>query len=239
MQQGKNAVSRRQALGLVAVTATGGVFLPRAAFAQANASTSPLLIPDAGVCRITPKTTAGPFYFDPELVRTDITEEREGVPLAVRLQIVDAACAPLPGARVDIWHCDAMGLYSGYPGQGDDRVDTSGQKFLRGTQMADERGLVSFATIYPGWYPGRTPHIHFTVFIAEDSVLTGQIFFPDGLSEYLFLNVEPYSARSRSRDTWNADDGIARRAGPASHASLREVQSAYDAAMIIAVDPAG
>ncbi|MGE7157141.1 hypothetical protein ACQKJ1_25815 [Methylorubrum rhodesianum] len=83
--------------------------------------------------------------------------------MRLRLRVIEAGpCTPVAGARVDVWHSDARGLYSGYPGQGDDRaVDTSGQTFLRGTQMTDEGGWVSFETIYPGWYAGRATHIHF------------------------------------------------------------------------------
>jgi protocatechuate 3,4-dioxygenase beta subunit len=231
-------LTRRQALGLIAVTAGGGAFLPAEALAASDspfAGTS-LLMPGAGLCAITPETTEGPFYFDPELERQDITEGREGVDLTLRLQVVDESCLPLPNARVDIWHCDAKGHYSGYPGQGDGRdIDTTGEKFLRGVQHTDEQGLVSFKTIYPGWYRGRTTHIHFKVFPDENSVMTGQIFFPDDLSEHLFTSVAPYNDRSEKRDVWNRQDGIALRAGPLSQAALRETQSAYEALMIIAI----
>lgn len=175
-------------------------------------------------------------YFDPRLERADITEGKAGIALNLRLQVIDAGCRPLAGARVDIWHCDAQGHYSGYPGQGDGQdVDTSGQSFLRGWQKTDDSGIVSFATIYPGWYRGRTTHIHFKVFPNDNSVMTGQLFFPDGLSEQIFTTVAPYTDRSGKRDTSNARDGIARRAGPLSQAALREVADAYQALMIVAV----
>ncbi|UVK39224.1 intradiol ring-cleavage dioxygenase [Mesorhizobium sp. AR10] len=229
-------LSRRQALGLIAVTAGGGVFLPAAARAASPYAGLALFDSGAGVCTITPEVTEGPFYFDPKLERTDVTEGKKGVALNVRLQIVDAACRPLAGARVDIWHCDAQGAYSGYPGQGDGQdVDTSGQTFLRGWQKTDDSGIVSFATIYPGWYRGRTTHIHFKVFPNDNSVMTGQLFFPDSLSEQIFATVAPYNDRPGKRDTSNARDGIARQAGPASQAALREVTDAYQALLVVAV----
>ncbi|MEK1854030.1 MAG: intradiol ring-cleavage dioxygenase [Phyllobacterium sp.] len=231
-------VNRRYALGLVAVTATGGIFLaPEALAAEGSpfAGVS-LLMPGAGVCSITPEVTEGPFYFDPELERQDITEGRPGVPLTVRLQAVDSQCRALTKARVAIWHCDAKGIYSGYPGQGDSRdIDTTGQKFLRGSQHADENGIVSFKTIYPGWYRGRTTHIHFKVFPDDSSVMTGQLFFPDALSERLFTTVAPYDDRPQARDTFNQDDGIARQAGQVSQAALREKASEFEALIVIAV----
>ncbi|TIX73077.1 MAG: protocatechuate dioxygenase, partial [Mesorhizobium sp.] len=190
----------------------------------------------AGVCAITPEATEGPFYFDPKLERADITEGKSGVGLTVTLQVVDAACRPLAGGRVDIWHCDAQGHYSGYPGQGDgEDVDTSGQIFLRGWQKTDESGIVSFATIYPGWYRGRTTHIHFKVFPDDRSVMTGQLFFPDALSDQIFSTVSPYAERAGKRDTSNAQDGIARRSGPLSQAALREAADSYQALLVVAV----
>ena len=142
------------------------------------------------------------------LVRPNIAEGKEGVPITLLLQVVDERCKPLNGVRVDIWHCDATGVYSNYPGQGDDSahpISTEGQSFLRGTQLADPRGVVRFQSIYPGWYPGRTPHIHFKVIIDSKNVLTGPIFFPDALSEYIYQNVPPYSSRKHSRGTLNSD----------------------------------
>ena len=230
-----NHFTRRSTVGLVAVTAAGGLFFPRVSWA---AGTS-LLMPGAGMCMITPETTEGPFYFDPELSRSDITDGRQGVPLAVRLQVVDAACQPIAGAAVGIWHCDAQGLYSGYPGQGDGRdVDTSTQKFLRGVQQTDPEGIVAFQTIYPGWYRGRTTHIHFKVFLEERSLMTGQLFFPDALSDHIFTTVAPYNQRTAGRDTSNLRDRIAQGAGPTSQAALRDAMTSLEALMIIAVNPA-
>lgn len=233
----QNRFTRRTAVSLLSVTAVGGVFLPRRSWsAGVDAS---LLMPDAGMCIITPETTEGPFYFDPELVRSDITDGRPGVPLTVRLQVVDASCQPIVGAAVDIWHCDAQGLYSGYPGQGDRRdIDTSAEKFLRGVQRTSPEGIVSFRTIYPGWYRGRTTHVHFKVFIEERTLLTGQLFFPDALSDHVFTTVAPYNRRDVGRDATNQSDRIARDAGPTSQAALRETMSSLEALMIIAVNPA-
>lgn len=122
------------------------------------------------------------------------------------------------------------------PGQGDGQdVDTSGQTFLRGWQKTDERGIVSFATIYPGWYRGRTTHIHFKIFPDDSSTMTGQLFFPDALSDQIFATVPPYAERAGKRDTSNARDGIARRAGPLAQAALREAADAYQALLVVAV----
>ena len=182
--------------------------------------------------------TEGPYYIDPKLVRDDITEGKEGVALELVLQVVDATCQPLAGARVDVWHCDASGNYSGYASQGSDATsDTSGETFLRGTQIADERGVVTFRTIYPGWYRGRTTHIHHKVFLDETNVLTGQIFFPDALSQYLYDNVAPYDAREGARDTVNGNDNIAAQAGEGAYAAVREAPDRYVATLVIGVDP--
>ena len=231
-------LNRRQALSLVAVTAAGGALMSQRAFAQeagASADTAGLL-PGADVCVITPEVTEGPYYFDPALDRRDITEGRPGVKTQVRLQVVDAQCKPLSGARVDIWHADATGVYSGYANQ-TGGVDTTGETFMRGTQMTDANGVAEFTTVYPGWYRGRTTHIHFKVFLDETNILTGQLFFPDALSEFIYKNVAPYSDRTEERDTINTNDNIAAQATRASFAYVKELADAYLVAMIIGVDP--
>lgn len=234
----KHGLSRHQALGLIAVTATGGALVPARLFAQAASSQAgiALLMPEAGVCAITPEVTEGPYYFDPQLERGDITEGRQGIGLIVRLQVVDQDCRPIEGACVDLWHCDAKGHYSGYPGQGDKRdVDTTGEKFLRGWQRTDKNGIVAFKTIYPGWYRGRTTHIHFKAFPHESAVMTGQMFFPDDLSEHIYMTAAPYNQRGEERDTMNVDDGILSRAGQGVQSAVREAASAYEALMIVAM----
>ena len=105
----------------------------------------------AKVCILTPEATEGPFYFDPKLVRSDITEGKQGAPLVLTLQIVQAKdCTPLSDARVDVWHADELGLYSGYARQ--ETGSAKGETFLRGTQFTGADGEVRFKTIYPGWY---------------------------------------------------------------------------------------
>ncbi len=235
----ESGLSRRNALKLVAVTAAGGALMSRAAFAQeaATIAAESTLMPGADVCVLTPEVTEGPYYFDPALERSDITEGTQtGVPTNVRLQIVDGTCKPIAGARVDIWHCNAVGLYSGYPNQ-TGGVDTTGETFLRGTQFAGESGIVEFQTIYPGWYAGRTTHIHFKVFLDEQTVLTGQIFFPDALSQFIYQNVPPYTEHGHDRDVLNGNDNIAAQATRASFAYVKELEERYLVAMIVGVDP--
>jgi protocatechuate 3,4-dioxygenase beta subunit len=222
-------ITRRHALTLIAVTATG-VAVSREAFA---AGTATPLLNGADICVFTPETTEGPYYFDPELERADITEGRPGLPTTVRLQVVDAACNPMAGARVDIWHCDAGGLYSGYARQ-TGGADATGETFMRGTQFAGADGIVEFETTYPGWYRGRTTHIHFKVFLDQQTLLTGQLFFPEDVNEKVYATA-PYNERPDVRDTFNDNDGIARRAGAASVATVDEVPEHYLAQMIIGV----
>ena len=234
-------MNRRDAFKAVAVTASGGLLMSQQAFAQetgASASQTAALLQGADVCAIIPEVTEGPYYFDPAMERVDITEGRPGIPMRVRLQVVDASCVAMPGARVDIWHCDATGVYSGYAGQGDDgSVDTTGETFMRGTQFADNNGIVEFESVYPSWYRGRTTHVHFKVFLDETNILTGQIFFPDALSEYIYLNVAPYNDRASQRDTLNANDSIAAQSTRAAFAFIKELDEEYLVAMIVGVDP--
>lgn len=234
-------INRRDAFKAVAVTASGGLLMSQQAFAQkagATVTQTAALLQGADVCAIIPEVTEGPYYFDPAMERVDITEGRPGLPTRIRLQVVDGACAPMPGARVDIWHCDATGVYSGYAGQGDDgSVDTTGQTFMRGTQFADDNGIVEFETVYPSWYRGRTTHVHFKIFLDETNILTGQIFFPDALSEYIYLNVAPYNDRAGTRDTLNSNDSIAAQSTRAAFAFIKELEQEYLVAMIVGVDP--
>lgn len=229
-------VSRREMLRIIAVSAAGGVMMMPRAFAQEAGGSASQLLEGAKVCAITPELTEGPYYFDPGLERKDITEGRPGLPVSLNLQVVDDNCVPLENARVDIWHCDATGLYSGYVNRTDTgSLSTKGETFLRGTQMTDATGIANFGTIYPGWYAGRTTHIHFKVFLSETSVMTGQIFFEDRLSDQVYAEVEPYSDRKTPRDTVNTNDRIAQRAGGASTASVEELPEQLVASMIIGV----
>lgn len=226
-----SSISRRAALtGLVATPA-----LAAAAARAAEPAPTVVLKPS---CTLTPASVSGPFYFDPKLDRSDITDKFPGAPLRMRFVVMDAAtCTPVPGARVDVWQTRADGYYSGYPRQGDRRnVDTSGTTFLRGHQIADSRGEVTFRSIYPGWYLGRTVHVHFKILIDGKDLLTGQMYFPDALSQYIFANVGAYQ-RKIVRNVFNGDDELAlsdtTRGG---FCDIREEADHYLATLIVAVN---
>ena len=207
---GPAVLTRREAL--IAATGLGAGF---ALGKAGNAGTEQAAHPgDAKMCVLTPEAMEGPFYFDPQLVRSDITEGKQGAPLVLTLQVVEAKdCAAIPGARVDIWQADGLGLYSGYARQ--ETGSAKGETFLRGTQFAGAGGEVRFATIYPGWYPGRTPHIHFKIFVDDINVVTGQLYFPDPITEHVYATTLPYRERKGERDTFNSDDFIFARQGGA------------------------
>ena len=159
-------------------------------------------------CTLTPQQTEGPYWFDARQVRRDITEGKPGVPLRLLLRVVSAStCLPIPNALAEIWHCDAAGIYSGYSAQG-----TAGQTFLRGIQTSDADGIVEFQTIYPGWYRGRTTHIHFKVHFGNQTLVTAQLYFPEATSNTIYTTVSPYSSRG-TKDTSNTGDGIYRDGG--------------------------
>jgi protocatechuate 3,4-dioxygenase beta subunit len=192
------------------------------------------------VCFLTPQSIEGPYYLDPRLLRADIAEGRTGIPLRVDLRVIDGAtCEPSPGARVDIWHADAQGIYSGYDGQGDKQdLSTVGQKFLRGTQLTNGNGAVSFKTIYPGWYVGRATHIHFKVLLDDRNVLTGQMYFPDVVNEFIYANIPAYADRQSPRAVVNANDRFANFRDPnrLSFCALKEERDCYAASLVLGVD---
>jgi len=164
-------------------------------------------------CVLTPEAGEGPFYLDPKLLRSDITSGQPGAPLDLSMQVVRAGdCATLAGARVDIWHADALGLYSGYAKQsGVGGISTEpavGKQYLRGTQLTDAQGNVQFRTIFPSWYGGRTPHVHFKVFLMNKEVVASQIFFPDDINKEVFAQWQPYRQHVSKRSTFNDNDPI-------------------------------
>jgi protocatechuate 3,4-dioxygenase beta subunit len=152
-------------------------------------------------CVLTPELTEGPYYIAGEKVRRDIREGHPGTLLTLHLRVLSvASCAPIKGAAVDIWHADAAGNYSGFGS------DTSSRTFMRGIQRTDASGLATFLTVYPGWYQGRTVHIHVKVHAGGRVVHTGQLFFPDSLTDVVYERT-PYSSRP-NRTTRNAQDSI-------------------------------
>jgi protocatechuate 3,4-dioxygenase beta subunit len=173
-------------------------------------------------------------------VRSDIAEGRPGVPLTLRLRVIEAgACTAIHDARVDIWHCDAKGLYSAFPGHSDNHnINAAGKTFLRGTQATGETGWVGFNTIYPGWYDGRTTHIHFKVFLSDRTVLTGQTFLPDALNEFIYTNVPDYGDRARQRMVINANDHVIERSDPGHRAfcAVTEERHRYVATLTLGID---
>ncbi len=171
-------------------------------------------------CILTPEMTEGPYYIAGEKLRHNITEGRPGARLDLRLQVVDAkTCTPIKGAIVDIWHADAGGVYSGF-GSG-----ASSRTFMRGIQKTDKGGLAVFQTVYPGWYQGRTVHIHVKVHVGGNVVYTGQLFFSDTLTDAVYRR-SPYSRRP-SRDVRNAQDMIYQSGGRRSTLTLRRKGTGY------------
>ena len=232
----KLSVTRRQVLA-GAATAASTVIGLRAGTAQTNPTGSTR--PNGKVCILTPEAVEGPFYFDPKLVRAAVAEGKVGAPLTVALQVVDAeTCVALNEARVDIWHCDGLGVYSGYARQ--ETGSAQGETFLRGTQFTDGDGRVAFDTIYPGWYPGRTPHIHFKVILDDKDLVTGQLYFPDPVSEHVYATHSPYRERKQERDTMNANDFIfVEQRGADTLADTEEAGGSYRASLVIGINRQG
>ena len=167
---------------------------------------------EGAACTQTPELTEGPFYFDADAIRSDIRDGREGATLRLGIRVRDAGeCAPLRDAVVDIWQCDAVGEYSAEP-----------ERFLRGTQVTDADGIAQFTTIYPGWYQGRTVHIHAKVHVNNEAVLTTQLFFDDEFSTQVFT-AEPYASHGE-RGQFNDSDGIF---DPATLLTLSEEGDGY------------
>lgn len=198
-------LSRREALTLFA--AAGCSLL--AGRSPASGQPLPAARPN---CVVRPEQTEGPFFVDERLNRSDLRTEAggkvlPGVPLDLTLvvsRLAQGGCTPLAGVVVDLWHCDHRGAYS-------DVEDG----FLRGYQVTDARGRARFRTIYPGWYGGRTVHIHFKLrsapAVRPGFDFTSQLYFDDALTDRVYAQA-PYAARG-SRSVRNNRDGIYRHDG--------------------------
>ncbi|HEU5064402.1 MAG TPA: intradiol ring-cleavage dioxygenase [Gaiellaceae bacterium] len=178
------------------------------------------LAADGVTCVLTPEQTEGPYYIAGEKVRRNIAEGRPGTPLTLRMTVVESrTCKPIKGATVDIWHCDASGAYSGF-GAG-----RSSRTFMRGIQRTNASGVAIFKTVYPGWYPGRTVHIHVKVHVRGNVVHTGQLYFSDRVTDAVYRRA-PYSGRP-NRETRNADDSLFRNGGRRSLLRLQRSAAGY------------
>ena len=239
-------LSRREALKLLGVGSAA--FL--AAFAApegppAIGAMTGSTISSALSCVVRPELTIGPYFVDDQLNRSDIRYDplednvSKGMPLTLKINVLSAAnnrCTALEGAQVDVWHCNAWGIYSGVSQRG---FNTLGQKFLRGYQITDADGGVQFQTIYPGWYSGRTVHIHFMVRTkaadGQEYEFTSQFFFDDRLTDIVHAR-KPY-ARKGERNTRNAEDTIYKNGGKQLLLSVRgDNVNGYIAAINIGLD---
>ncbi|SFC53647.1 dioxygenase family protein [Flavobacterium phragmitis] len=167
-------------------------------------------------CSVTPSETAGPFptITPSSLVKSNIVMDRIGVAFTIKITIKNtkASCAVLKDAIVDIWHCDKDGYYSEYGGTSMQSVNYTSYHFLRGRQTTDENGLVTFTSIFPGWYSGRATHIHVHIYNASGtSLLVTQIAFPEGTnSAVATVNASTANGYTKglSGYTYNASDNV-------------------------------
>jgi protocatechuate 3,4-dioxygenase beta subunit len=175
-------------------------------------------------CVLAPEQTEGPFFLPGDKVRRNVTEGKPGAPLTLKLTVLDVStCKPIKGAAVDIWHCDALGTYAA----------ATGKTFLRGIQRTDAKGVATFKTVYPGWYPGRTVHIHVRVSLGGNVVHTGQLYFPDKVTDAVYTR-SPYRSRP-GRTTRNPDDAIYRNGGSRSTLKLKKAGSAFTGSIVMGV----
>ncbi|MCC7361906.1 MAG: intradiol ring-cleavage dioxygenase [Anaerolineales bacterium] len=212
----------------VTAAATASAGAPPAPTAATTVTVTPVVALPACIAR--PAQTEGPYFVDEKLNRSDLRADTEGgaaartgVPLLMTFRVAQlngADCAALAGAQVDVWHCDADGVYSDVGGAG-------GHNFLRGYQLTDANGAAGFTTIYPGWYPGRTAHIHFKVRTEAGLEFTSQVYFDDAVSDAVY-GLTPYNARGE-RDTRNVNDGVYRAGGDQLLLNLTTMEEGYAA----------
>lgn len=220
-------ITRRGALGLLAgagaafVLGCDGRPLASAGDGGATASGDGAAggASDAGSCAEVPTETGGPYPDEDGMIanaayeRSDITEGKPGLSLTLTLTVTDVAkaCAPVVGARVIIWHCDANGVYSEYAtsmNSGNGESGSSTTTFLRGWQATDANGQVTFKTIYPGWYEGRAVHIHFMVYDPSNlttPVKTSQFCFPDAVNDAVYTTATTYYQKGDNPTTDESD----------------------------------
>ncbi len=247
-------LSRREALALfrAAVTAMLVGCIPRksntvqaqsSVSVQASSTANSTTLP---ACVVKPEQTEGPYFVDEKLNRSDIRSDpsdgsvKDGVPLKLTLrvsQVSSTSCTPLKGAIVDIWHCDALGVYSDV---NDPSFSTVGKKFLRGYQVTNANGTVQFTTIYPGWYQGRTVHIHFKVRTDATSgqryEFTSQLYFDDSITDLVHAQ-SPYASKGQ-RTLKNAQDGIFKDGGDQLLLTLTKTSQGWAATFDIGLQTA-
>jgi protocatechuate 3,4-dioxygenase beta subunit len=208
-------LSRRQVIGILAV-AGAGVVAGCGGGARASSTTTTTTANSS--CTVSPEGEEGPYFVDDSakgFARSDIrsnldgSKTQDGIPLKLSVSVFDSenGCAAMANVEVDIWHCNASGVYSG-----EGVESTSGETWLRGYQLTDSNGLATFVTIVPGWYPGRTTHIHLRLRSAYDSTSTGgtnttQLFFPQDVIIKISTTISPYSAEG-TNPTTNATDHV-------------------------------
>jgi len=232
-------LSRREALAFLG--ATGALLFLGCSDSSATSSDTG---DTSSSCVVRPELTEGPYYVDEELLRSDIRSDpsdgtiRPGALLALTFNVSRAAsnaCSPLAGAIVDVWHCDALGVYSDVS---DPSFNTSGKKFLRGYQVTGADGVARFTTIYPGWYQGRAVHIHFKIRSAASAAsayeFTSQLFFDDLLTDQVHAT-EPYASKGQ-RTLRNSGDGIYTSEGSQLVLDVTGTADGYAATFNIALD---
>jgi protocatechuate 3,4-dioxygenase beta subunit len=201
----------------------------------------------AAACTLTAEQEEGPYYLDLEKIRKNVTEGRSGLRLDLEITIVDStSCRPIEGVAVDIWHCDAGGVYSGFSGEG-----TKGRTYLRGVQLTDAQGTAAFRTIYPGWYRGRATHIHLKAHVGGKSGAgtysgghvghTGQVFFSDTITDRV-AKLPPYTGDKVVRTRNAADQVYTQQGGAGLKLALTRrkagtIKSGFTGAIALGVDP--
>ena len=246
-------MTKKQILSQLTRRKTLALFGAAGAALHIKNSETPAAVDAASCAPTTPQVTEGPYWVDEKLFRSDIRSDpttgivRPGLPLALSITLQNLSsdsCAPLAGAYVDIWHCDATGIYSDEPtynpGGGTGNITTTGQKFLRGYQISDDNGQVQFTTIYPGWYTSRSIHIHVRVRTYSGSTkldeFVTQLFFDDSISNAVLAQA-PYNVRTTARDTTNTTDNVYTTAQNANRMlmTLAQASSGYSGAITIGV----
>jgi protocatechuate 3,4-dioxygenase beta subunit len=239
-------LTRRQTLGIAGAAGSAVVIGGGAGKVISNLIEEPDDVTAATAaksCKLTPEVTEGPFYVALDKIRKDITEGRPGVPLTLKLRVVDVKrCVPIHSAAVDVWHCDAGGLYSDEASNG-----TSGQTYLRGVQLTNKKGYATIRTVYPGHYTGRATHIHLKVHIggkARGGTLrgghvshTGQLFFAEPANSSVYA-LAPYSSDTAQRTLNSSDSIYAQAGGSSAEVGLKgSASSGFVGTIVLGVNP--